>query len=243
MSLWQDVSLWPPQGLNINSSHSKSKCAFWKGAVPFPNASKTHDILLLNGGLTLRSFQMSLSGSIFRRPSLLWVQPFSHNGRDGTAAAQPGSSFALASEYEKRSQLPGGKKALSEILCDSLQMLWVCFCVSAEGRPSAPLLQNWSCSRLCRMSQPLSLSRDRTSDGSVRTSSAKHSSCRKPPTFICNNNTEKERQTFPGWVRNSRHMEEGDAEEPWFTHNWRRFEMDLLKAAVKDAAEGRIWKT
>lgn len=72
---------------NIYLSH-------FDGKSLVPCSHKT-DFLVLNEGFTLRSFQKSWSGLMFRRPSLLSVQPCSHKGRDGTG--EPGSSFSLAS--------------------------------------------------------------------------------------------------------------------------------------------------
>lgn len=73
--------------------------------------------------------------------------------------------------YEKKSPL----KCL---FCIILPFWPVCTSGLEERRPPALPVQNCSCSKLCLMSQPLSLSREPTSAGLVLTSSAKHSSCR-----------------------------------------------------------------
>lgn len=52
-------------------------------------------------------------------------------------------------------------------------------------RPPPLRVQNCSCSKLCLMSQPLSLSKELTSHWSVLMSSARHNSCRKLPASNC----------------------------------------------------------
>lgn len=74
--------------------------------------------------------------------------------------------------------------------------LIVCVSGLVTWRPPALRAQNCSCSKLCRMSHPLSRSREPTSSRSVLVSSARHNSRRKLPTSNC---TREERRETDKW--------------------------------------------
>lgn len=160
---------------------------------PLIDVIACYALCVVNKQFTLSSSKTSLSCPLLSRPSLLSVQPVSQGGRVDLSAASSGSGFTLVSNKMREKTLLERVTATENYfimqkqkVLKKLKLSPIIFLpflpVGTKGlapwRPPALRVQNCSCSKLCLMSQPLSLSRDRMSAGSVLMSSAKHSSCR-----------------------------------------------------------------